>query len=286
MTKPTHFRFGSQWQALLAIVLTACSTSPEPTIAVDNTSTAAETINSNDGIERPTLPTDEIINTPAATETPAEPTTTPTPEASPTPTLNAITETLNATEAELTAAIEEYASQAPLIYNEGSGSYELFCILENIHFLRESAYTTIGDYDILVVGDCSYLDINGDKQTVRVALSIQNHAEETTWMPHRSIVPGIYARNGRIKEAFEESAGGIEPGSRILVSFGLPNSGNEGLLGGRHNADLASEVYVSDNHHTFAESGNPEELTTPLIPFDVLRSSNQPNPSLESSSQP
>jgi len=102
----------------------------------------------------------------------------------PTATINAQIVTQSAiAEFELATRIEGrlelIRNQFPLDFNRHFESYDFLCVFEEINFLDESEFITVGNDQITVTGDCSYLDLDRNKQTVTVALLIQNIANRT-----------------------------------------------------------------------------------------------------------
>lgn len=165
----------------------------------------------------------------------------------------------------------------PLIKNESAGTYGQLCILESISFLKENAYIRIGDFAITVTGQCTYLDVNKEQQTITVALVVQNTANKTQWMPPNRIMPGVTGPNF-IQERFAEvtaatAQGEITAGSRVSISFNRSNPNNRAdFKASEHHGALVDELYTSEMIDEYINTGNPEVFDSPLlVPFSAAK---------------
>lgn len=179
----------------------------------------------------------------------------------------AVTVRMAATEEEIQKALEQLLSRFPLTYSEARGAYGTFCLIESISFLKEGHYVNVGDFDIRVTAQCSYLDVSNEKQTVTVALVVENRAENTAWTPKFGIMDATFAPSF-IQEFFEKSED-IKPGSVINVVFGLPNEVNQNIQvsteGAVHHGSAMGQLHSAEEISAYTITGNPEALGNPLI---------------------
>ncbi|UYN91372.1 MAG: hypothetical protein KIT70_08400 [Anaerolineales bacterium] len=252
--------------SVFVALLAACSTptaTPEPTVQAKQTSEQSTATVEN--------PTQEPTAKPTATLAPAERNYEWTDG-------EAVTVRADFTEEELAEKLEGLHI-FPLVNSEHIGIYQQRCILENISFLKEHAYIRIGNFGITVTGQCTYLDINRERQTITVALVVHNIAEKTTWIPPDRVMPGIVRSDPHlIQEIFAEdtdAAGGeITAGSEIFVLFSLRNPSNQrNFMGAEHHGALVDEIYTEEMIQGYVTTGNPEVFESLLlVPLSVMKS--------------
>ena len=157
----------------------------------------------------------------------------------------------------------------PLIKNSETGTYSIACTLEKLNFLKEGSYIRIGDFDVRVTGECSYLDVNREKQTALVALAVQNSVEGGTWMPN-FVAPGVFAPSV-IQESFETSTK-IKPGMILDIAFNLPDANNLSLKGAAHHGRAVEQLYTQEEIKKFVRTKNPNSLNNKIImPLSIAR---------------
>jgi len=177
---------------------------------------------------------------------------------------------LNASEEEITQKLAELGQYGfPLGYNEALSTYSRLCLVEKLNFLKEGSYIRIGDFDVRVTGECSYLDVNREKQTALVALAVQNSVEGGTWMPN-FVAPGVFAPSV-IQESFETSTK-IKPGMILDIAFNLPDANNLSLKGAAHHGRAVEQLYTQEEIKKFVRTKNPNSLNNKIImPLSIAR---------------
>lgn len=227
-------------------------------------------------MEQPS-PTVEASTTEPAEIPTAEPTLSPAERNYEWTDKEAVTVRADLTEEELAEELESL-HVFPLINSEHVGIYEQICILERISFLKEDAYIRIGDFAITVAGQCTYLDVNRERQTITLALVVQNTVNKTQWMPPNRIMPGVTGPN-LIQERFAEvtaatAQGEITAGSKVAVDLNLPNPINQkNFKGVDHHGTLVDELYTQEMINEYVNTGDPEAFESSLlVPFSVMKS--------------
>lgn len=160
-----------------------------------------------------------------------------------------------------------------MVFNESAGTYYQLCLLESVSYLKEGNYIEFGNYAVRVTGQCSYLDVNRERQTVTIALIIQNTAEKTTWTPKITEIQSTLYPDWALQEIYERLQTVGKPGDVIGVSFGPAGTRiRSQYLGGQHHADLLGEIYTLEQLQEYIKSGDPSLLENLLVPVYVSRS--------------
>ncbi len=252
--------------SVFVALLAACSTltaTPEPTAQATQT------------IEQPTVTAEAPTQEPTAKPT-AEPTLSPIERNYEWTDGEAVTVRADFTEEQLAEKLEGLHI-FPLVNSEHIGIYQQRCILENISFLKENAYIRIGDFAITVTGQCTYLDVNRERQTIAVALVVRNTVNKSEWIPPGRITASITSPElipERFAIATSASGAEITAGSEIFVLFNLQNLANrKNFKGAEHHGALVDELYTQEMIDQYVNTGNPEAFESPLlVPFSVMKS--------------
>lgn len=162
--------------------------------------------------------------------------------------------------------------------NLEASAWSLVCVLESISYLKQGNYIEFGNYAVRATGQCSYLDVNRERQTVTIALVVQYQDENigSTWWPaEQSIAPGTARTDDLVQQSYElfwDSTG--KPGDVVTILFGWPNPINRAdMVGAEHHGDLIPLAMTREQLEAFVQTKDPTALPEKLlIPFHIQRS--------------